>query len=281
MSQPKKPTTVKTTGGKNVATPHPATQSNKRHPLFTFALIAASLAFGLKYILGLGLVAGVKTAMLYSIADNGRKSGRADGNVYMRNGRVRGMRVPALVRNAYTATARGIFSSFSSGWASLTSAQQRAWIDFIGFTSDRFGRQVEVKGKTAYVRLNVNLANTVQAAITDPPIDTAVESVILTAVTIDLSDTSMEVAYDATVAGKAYIMATAPLRSGIYRPSQSAFRLIGTFDPTAAGPVDVWTSYVAKFGTPPVGSKIFVQVVNVNLGGIASPRTQSDGIVVA
>src|SRR5262245_32873673 len=78
--------------------------------------------------------------MLYLWANNGKMSGRADGNVYMRNGRTRGFRVPSLVRNAYTSLVRSIFTGFSQAFSNLTSDQILSWDNFSYVKSNRFAQ---------------------------------------------------------------------------------------------------------------------------------------------
>src|SRR6266704_3936690 len=52
--------------------------------------------------------------MLYSVANNGKFSGRADGNVYMANGRTRAYKKPRRVLNANTESVKAILAFFSS-----------------------------------------------------------------------------------------------------------------------------------------------------------------------
>lgn len=219
--------------------------------------------------------------MLYSIAENGRKSGRASGNVYMRNGRIRGFVVPALVRNSYTSAARLALAGFSSLYRALSPEQQAGWLNFSFSKSDRFGVPFAVKGKQAYVALNTNLTNIGGTLIDDAPSAVGSVGVSLLDLTPDLGTPELTLRYVPVALGQALVFATASLSAGVFRPSQSAYRLIGTFDPTEASPVNLLSEYNAKFGAMIEGSKIFVQVVNINtVTGESSPITEVSAIVL-
>lgn len=199
--------------------------------------------------------------MLYSIANNGKLSGRADGNVYMRNGRVRSMKVPRLVRNTYTQSARGLFANFSSAWRSLSADDQLTWLNYETFRYDRFANAINVRGNQAFIATNVNLSNIGEATLTRAPKPDSSEAVQL--VSLSATTSSLDLYFIPVLIGTSLIYATTGLSAGINRPSQSAFRLIGIADLTTASPADIFSIYTAKFGNPIVGTKIFLQVINV------------------
>lgn len=225
--------------------------------------------------------------MLYQKADNGKMSGRADGNVYMRNGRVRGMTVPALVRNAYTAIARSNFSNgSSSAWAALTDDQRQSWNDATGHTTtDRFGNVIPIKGKELYVQCYANCklcGTTVPATYPDLLKPPALESLSGTA---SVAGTSNSLVFTPTPLAahlNAIIYAVAPKRATIYRPSQSLYRLITTFVPTTASPVDIYANYNAKYSVPLAGQRIFARVIIIDdRSGFASAKVDCNYIVGA
>jgi hypothetical protein len=202
----------------------------------------------------------------------------------MRNGRKRAFSVPALVRNAYTALARGAFATASSAFRGLSPARIAAWNSFIMFGVDRFGKTFEVKGKTAYVRINSNLAIVGGGTLTDPPV-TAVNPTTPRLLTFetDFGDTTMKLDYATeSTNGTVQIRATAAQSAGTSRPSQGKFRDVTIGDFSIAGPIDIYSAYVAKFGAPPIGSKVFVQCRAIdNTTGLSSAITAIDCTVVA
>lgn len=213
------------------------------------------------------LAAGVSVAMLYSFPDNRAMSGRAGAWVYFRNGRIRRFMVPALVQNGYTMPVRALLSTLSSGWNGLTDAQRLTWINSEGFTrTDRFGVPHQIKAKNLYVMLNANLVNIGVAPITDAPLATAVTGITdgtLTATGAGLFGFAYTpTPTDATVEHLVY--ATTTFSAGTNRPSKSAFRLIGLLANGSASPAVFGAAYVAKFGNPIVGGRVFIKVVPIN-----------------
>lgn len=231
--------------------------------------------------------AGGSFAFLYIFGQFGKFSGRMDGDVMMRNGRGRGFVVPALVRNTYTMTARGLLSILSSGYRALTAAQVAAWRAFTMDSSNRFGQTVAVKGKDAYVRLNANLINIGQATIVTPPVLGAVDGITdVSTVAVDASAQTAVFVFGVspTAANTSHkLFATRPLSNGITRPSASEFRLIDVIPTGSATPYDFAAAYIAKFGalTGTAGNKIFIQLYAVNdTTGQMTPSVGASGVIV-
>jgi hypothetical protein len=229
---------------------------------------------------------GTAMAMLYMIAENGKKSGRADGNVYMRNGRIRGMAIPRLVQNVYTGIARSAFGQLSAAFRSLAQAKQNAWNNTKGFfKSDRFGRQVEVTGKALYSMLNGNLTDINEPTIDVPPAPAAVNGIVALSLAVDVSGATVELTFDpsptdANVCHK--VFATAPQGLGINRPTKSAYRFIGLLTASKTSPQNFQVDYVAKYGQAPAGTKVFVKLVPVNMTtGQAGPAVIATATVTA
>lgn len=220
--------------------------------------------------------------LLYIFAFDGKVSGRMDGNVMMRNGRGRAFVVPALVRNNYTMTQRGLFSTFSSTYAGLTAAQVDAWRNFTIDITNRFGQAKIVRGKEAFVALNVNLAMVGSASISDPPVFVGVPAIVTLAVTATAPGT-LALAFTATPtdADVAHLVfATAPLGNGITRPSASAYRLIDVIPPATATPFAAGAAYVAKFGNLIAGDKVFVSLTAVDINtGQSTPSVAAFDVI--
>ena len=220
---------------------------------------------------------GLSLGMLYSLANDGKLSGRADGNVYMRNGRIRGMKVPRLVQNNATQRVRSAFGTFSSAWRALTQTQQNSWIDARGFfTTDRFGRTVELTGKALYNMLNQNLFLAGSSPISTAPAPDAVAGITSLGATFTLGPTAASLTFtpSPTDANTTLLVeATSPQGSGINRPGRGAFRSIGILDPATASPASVTSLYTARFNTPVSGQKVFFRVTAINntTGQAAAP----------
>lgn len=220
---------------------------------------------------------GISLGMLYSLANDGKLSGRADGNVYMRNGRIRGMKVPRLVQNNATQRVRSAFGNNSSAWRSLTQSEQNSWIDARGFfTTDRFGRSVEVTGKALYNMLNQNLFLAGKTPISTAPSPEAVAGLTSLSATFTLGPTASTLVFTPTPTDGDTVLlveATSPQGNGINRPGRGAFRGIGIIAAGSASPATVASMYTARFVTPVVGQKVFFRVtaINTNTGQAAAP----------
>lgn len=223
--------------------------------------------------------------MLYQFANNGKLSGRASGNVYARNGRVRGMTVPKLVQNSNTQRVRSMFGSNSSAFRNLTSDQIREWNGVTGFTTvDRFGNEVVLTGKMLFVSLNQNLKLVGAATITSPPMPVGVIGLTSLTAAPDNTGGTFDIGFlpsPVPVGCSLLISATAPVSKTITRPGRSAFRDVKVLPAGSITPADIWPEYVARFGTPAVGTRIFVRAIIVStVTGQASASIVADAIVV-
>lgn len=226
--------------------------------------ILAVLSFFLEH--GIGALAG-----LYILGNNGKQSGRRDGDVMMRNGVVRGFSVPALIQNGYTTARRAILSLLSTGYRALPQSDIATWVNATGFTkSNRFGQAFTVKGKELYVELNSNLYTIGGVLITGAPTSGAVNGIVVASLVADASAGSLDLTFTATPTDANVVhavFATAPLSAGVFKPGASAFRLITTIGASTASPLLAGTAYTTKFGliTTKAGEKIFVKAVPINL----------------
>ena len=213
--------------------------------------------------------------------------GKLNGSVMSKN------RAGAYVRTKVTPVnpntiaqqlARTLLTGFSQSWRGLTQNQRDAWNaavqDFQ--KTDIFGDLKAPTGKNLYTLLNVNLSNTGNATISVPPQPSAVNAILAGTVTISVGAPTYEVAY--TGAGASVdilVFATAPQSPG-KNFVKSEYRLIGTFAGSAASPYDFEADYLAKFGSPAVGSKVFIGLQSVNATtGQAGVMSSSSAIVAA
>ena len=262
-----------TKGTKKGALPISQIRNGGKKVLMFLGIVAV---IALMFVPIVGKAIGAKLGALYLFGDNGKKSGRTGGNVYQRNGRVREFKVPALVRNTYTSFVRSVFATYSSAFRALHPEQIIEWNNYKGYSSDRFGRMVEIKGKQAFIRLNGNLANSTQSPINDPPVSGIPPlATLLAPPTIKVSGSVFDLPFTPNPTGVfTEIFATASLSAGVSRPANSKFRMITVIDTSGVSPADLWAAYVAKFGVPTVGANIFVRAKVIgDSTGLASAIT--------
>lgn len=211
-------------------------------------------------------------------------SGKIGGHVASRNkagAYFRTKVTPVNPQSTSQLTVRARLTTFSQAWRGLTDAQRSVWNGAVGAfaKTDIFGDLKNPSGFNLYQRLNNNLTTVGAAPISVPPIPAGVSTVTLNALFIDISDTQLDLDLSANVpAGTAVkVFAAAPQSPGVSFV-KSEYRLINTVPAASVAPIDVWAAYVAKFGAPVAGQKIFVKIVFVNTttGQESSPQQISE-----
>jgi hypothetical protein len=234
-------------------------------------------------------------AVLMLLPDGTNMSGRSHGTVFQKNFVRRNFAMPSYVNNVYTQSVRAFFAFFSSSWnAVLTETQRQSWNAFVINTSNIFGLPKTIKGKTAFVRLNQNIAKvlpptTGTVPLPDVPVPASVPAAEFAAtatgsvpgpaaMSLDIDDLS--------AFPNAYVLirATALQSPGTFKPGKSKYRVISAVaSSVTTAPVDILAAYETKFGngweTAP-GSKIFYQIQIVDsTTGLTSVVTSAQAIV--
>ena len=122
-----------------------------------------------------------------------------------------------------------------------------------------------------FQRLNQNLENSGQAQIDVCTSPKEVPFANLVSATADISDTSFDIAYGGDLAGAKIVVWATPQMSQGTKFVKNQLRQLEVFGGANAGTVDVWASYVAKFGAPVLGANISIAVRVINANGQASP----------
>lgn len=140
--------------------------------------------------------------------------------------------------------------------------------------TDSLGQTYTLTGFQAYCSVNGNNLAAGNAAVSDAPALTT-PSAILTA-TITLTAAAFSIAYTPTPlgAGERLFTFVSPQRSA-GRSFEADMRLLAVSAAAAASPANVFAAYVAKFGTPIVGNRIFVTLFRYLAGFQSGPLTTS------
>lgn len=212
--------------------------------------------------------------------------GKINGSVASKNRAGAYFRTKVTGVNPDTAaqqSVRATLASYSQGWRSLSQSQRDAWNAAVGdfSTTDIFGDLRNPTGKNLYVKLNANLTSVGLAGISNPPLPDAVPSALVDGVAIDLTAGTYEISFQpATVDYRIQLWATTALSPGVAFVG-SRYRLINSLDGNEASPYDAAAEYVAKFGVPPAGQKVFFRMVMISVtSGVAGPASSASGIVV-
>ncbi len=191
---------------------------------------------------------------------------------------------PVNPNTSFQQAARARLSFFAQGWRDLTQAQRDAWnaavSDFA--RTDIFGDVKNPTGFNLCVRLNTNILNAGGSQIDAPPLPAAVDEIVPGTLVINLTGSIGTLAFTPTVPTDMGVLlrATPSLSPGISFV-KSELRIISVIAAATASPEDFFADYVAKFGAPVEGAKVFVSVQTVNLlTGQVSVEQKVDTIVL-
>jgi hypothetical protein len=110
-----------------------------------------------------------------------------------------------------------------------------------------------------FVRVNCNLALAGASTVLTPPAEVTFPALVPS--TLEITNTTGTIAIKMACADDPteypLIRASAPLSAG--RNVCEDFRVLGVCPQPTQGKADITSLYVAKYGTPAVGSKIFVR----------------------
>jgi hypothetical protein len=205
------------------------------------------------------------------------QSGKRGLNVSQngRNGLVsRALVIPANPQTDAQLRVRSFLRSVASTWSTLTQAQRDAWIAEASQhqSKARLGQSGPLTGFQLYAKINCSLlvigGEVVSAPPTAPVFDLLpVSGLVITNVggTVTLKLTTTGSPPDGTM-----LWGAKPCSQG--RACRPDVVFLGTLGSPVNNAVDISTAYKAKFGSPKVGSKVFVKV-NQNIDGWESiPR---------
>jgi hypothetical protein len=168
---------------------------------------------------------------------------------------IRNKVTPVNPQTAFQQTIRQRLGSFSTGWRGLTQDQRQAWLSSTkSFPyTDIFGDKKELDGKSLYVKLNMNLANAGQTAITDAPQPASIPVISLAVTTFEAEpsgvDLSLILAFTpaSIPAGHSLMVyATDGVPEGITF-IKNRYRFLGTGTVTT-GTLNITALYEARFG---------------------------------
>jgi len=184
----------------------------------------------------------------------------------------RNRRTPVNPRSTRQGVVRAAFSVASAAWRALTDAQRAGWKD-LGLQMVRTGSLGEtytLQGNQAYVAVNAANAAAGNAQVSDAPA-LVTPSALLTA-TLTLTAAAFSIAYTTTplpAGARLFVFASPQQSAG--RSFSSNLRLIFVSAAAAASPANVYAAYVAKFGVPIVGNRVFLSLITYQSGFLSGP----------
>jgi len=203
------------------------------------------------------------------------QSGSVAGTTSSRNrfGQYRRTRaIPVNPDTGYQGPARAHFAEQSAAWRALTSTQRAGWaaLGLLMTRTDSLGQTYSLTGLQAFVSVNaLNLA-TGGAAVSDAPAIVTPDSLVTA--TITLTAAAFSIAYTVTpLAANTKLMAFCSPQRSAGRAFESDYRLVQTSAAAAASPLNVFSAYQARLGTPVVGNRIFMALQCYRGGFVGAP----------
>lgn len=210
------------------------------------------------------------------------QSGSQAGTTSSRNryGQYRRTRAtPVNPNSTKQGAVRGRLAANAAAWRTLTSAQIAGWNDLGNSMTrtDSLGQTVTLTGFQAYCSVNGNNLAAGNAVVANAPALVTPSSIVTLAITLTAAAFSLAYTVTPLPAG-ARLFSYVSLQRSAGRSFESDYRLLQVSAAAAASPADVYAAYVARFGIPIVGNRIFVKT-RVYLGGFLSGPFVSSAVV--
>jgi hypothetical protein len=192
---------------------------------------------------------------------------------------VRTRATPVNPASTFQGTARANLALNSAAWRTLTGAQRAGWSDLGNSMTrtDSLGQTINLTGAQAYVSVNNNNLRAGNAVVADAPILTT-PSAISTS-TITLTAAAFSIAYTPTpLSAGERLFTYVSLQRSAGRNFEADYRLLAVSAGAAASPANVYAAYVARFGVPVVGNRIFIKLERY-LGGFRSGPLYTSAVV--
>jgi hypothetical protein len=170
--------------------------------------------------------------------------------------------IPANPRTAPQMSVRAILTRVTARWRSLEESERAAWRSgALGVKSvSRLGQNGPLTGAQLFSKINCTVAQFGQDQVDAPPVrplfsDPAPQNLVIANASGVIT---LKLTCPTNPGENTIIRASAPVSQGIDKLGD--FRILGTCPVPAQGSADITSLYTARFGVPPVGSKVFVRV---------------------
>lgn len=195
---------------------------------------------------------------------NGTVYSRGVGGLYMKT-RVK----PLNPQTAKQSVVRNQLAALAAAWRSLTEAQRAAWTAQTGNypATNRVGEVYTPSGYQLYMTLNSNL-NAVEEESLDTPLSpssfvaTGLDGFQMELTAGALTTGEISLSIDTGVDEICLVETTGGLSAGVTAPSSSLFKKTTVVSGTTLA-LDITLDYVALYGQPTVGTKIFAKVYRI------------------
>jgi len=203
-------------------------------------------------------------------------SGKLGGQVFSKNkggNYVRTKVSPSNPNTSFQSGVRSLFGSLSAAWSGLTDEQRDSWNSAVDSfkRTNVFGDLKAPTGKALYQRLNQNLVISGQSQLTVAPIVDSPAAISVSSATATIGSTTFEVQTVGDSTGDKIQVWATPLLSAGTSFVKNRLRAVQYSAGSSAALVDIWASYVARFGAPVAGGNVYIAIRTISPTGQASP----------
>jgi hypothetical protein len=208
------------------------------------------------------------------------QSGKRGLNVSMASpfGQVsRTLAIPSNPRSAAQMGVRNILKRVSASWRALQEVQRAAWSAAAkeAQSNSRLGQRGALSGFLLFTKINCTLAQFGQDQVTAPPASPQFPE--LAPASLSITNTAgviaLKLACPTDPEGSTIVRGSAPISQG--RENCRDVRVLGLCPAPVQGSADITGIYTARYGVPPAGKKVFIQVNQVVDGWEDLPVTFS------
>ena len=174
----------------------------------------------------------------------------------------RALAIPANPRTPSQMSVRSIMSTVSARWRALQETQRAAWMAAAkeAKSNSRLGQSGSLSGFLLFTKINCTLAQFGQAQVDAPPAHP--QFLALAPANLVITNTNGVIALKLTCptdpGANTIVRASAPVSQG--RETCRDFRVLGLCPAPVQGAANITALYTAKYGAPPAGKKVYVQV---------------------
>jgi hypothetical protein len=186
----------------------------------------------------------------------------------------RRLSVPKNPRTVAQQRVRSNLGQIASRWRGLADDLRDAWTTTAKETPShpRLGQSGHLTGCQLFIKINCTLAAIGAPQVDVPPVRPSFSANPVGALTITraASGVSMKVKVPRAPVHYVMVMGTAPCSRGMSRPRR--FTMLGALPVPASGVCDITELYVAKYGVPPAGTRVFIRTRQIANGWEDEPK---------
>src|ERR1039458_2461906 len=170
--------------------------------------------------------------------------------------------IPANPRTPSQMEVRNTLTRVSARWRALEEVQRTAWMVAAkeAKSNSRLGQSGALSGFLLFTRINCTLSQFGEAQVDAPPEHPQFPD--LAPASLSITNTggvvALKLACPTDPGANTIVRGSKPLSQG--RETCRDFRVLGMCPAAVQGSADITNLYAARFGTPPVGKKVYISV---------------------